>query len=39
MIKRVEEIINSGPRKRFKLENPLFVMDKLLFNQIVVFST
>lgn len=32
-IKEVENKINLRPRKRFNYENPIFVMNKLLFNQ------
>lgn len=32
-IKTVEHKINLRPRKRFNFENPIFVMDKLLFHQ------
>ncbi len=32
-IKKIENKINSRPRKRFNYENPIFVMNKLLFNQ------
>ena len=38
-IKEVEFKLNSRPRKRFNYENPIFVMDKLLFNQKVAFMT
>ena len=38
-IKDIEKKINSRPRKRFNFDNPLSVMDKLLFNQKVAFST
>jgi len=31
-IKEVELKLNSRPRKRFNYENPIFVMEKLLFN-------
>lgn len=31
-IKKVERKLNSRPRKRFQYENPIFVMNKLLFN-------
>lgn len=33
MVKLVEAILNNRPRKRFDYENPIFVMNKLLFNQ------
>ncbi len=39
MIRVVEEKINTRPRKRLNFETPLFVMDKLLFNQKVAFTT
>ena len=32
-IKQIEDKLNSRPRKRFNYENPIFVMNKLLFNQ------
>lgn len=32
-IKRIEDKINNRPRKRFNYENPIFVMNQLLFNQ------
>ena len=32
-VKRVEARLNKRPRKRFDYENPIFVMNKLLFNQ------
>jgi len=38
-IKQVEEKLNLRPRKRFGYENPIFVMDQLLFNQKVAFVT
>lgn len=38
-IKAVEKKLNQRPRKRFNFENPIFVMDKLLFNQKVAFIT
>lgn len=31
-VKELEKKINSRPRKRLQFENPIFVMDKLLFN-------
>jgi IS30 family transposase len=31
-VKKLEKKINSRPRKRLQFENPIFVMDKLLFN-------
>jgi IS30 family transposase len=40
--KQIQEInskINNRPRKRFNYENPIFVMEKLLFNQKVAFVT
>jgi IS30 family transposase len=39
---RIKEIalkLNSRPRKRFCCENPIFIMNKLLFNRKVVFVT
>ena len=38
-VKAVEEKLNKRPRKRFNFENPIFVMDKLLFNDKVAFMT
>lgn len=38
-IKRVEMKLNRRPRKRYNFENPIFVMDKILFNQKVAFTT
>jgi len=38
-IKQIEEKLNNRPRKRFNYENPIFVMNKLLFNQKVAFVT
>lgn len=38
-VKRVEEILNTRPRKRFNFENPIQRMDKLLFNNEVAFIT
>lgn len=38
-VKAVEDKLNRRPRKRFDYENPIFVMDKLLFNNRVVFMT
>lgn len=38
-IKEVENKINNRPRKRFGFENPIFVMNQLLFNQKVAFVT
>ncbi len=38
-VKAVEERLNQRPRKRFNYENPIFVMDKLLFNDEVAFMT
>ena len=38
-IKQIENQLNSRPRKRFNYENPIFVMNKLLFNQKVAFVT
>ena len=36
-IKEIETKINSRPRKRYGYENPIFVMEKLLFNSEVAF--
>jgi len=38
-IKEVEDTINKRPRKRYGYENPIFVMEKLLFNSEVAFVT
>jgi len=38
-IKEVETKLNNRPRKRFNFENPIFVMNQLLFNQKVAFVT
>lgn len=38
-IKMVETKINNRPRKRFNYEKPIFMMDKLLFNDNVAFVT
>lgn len=38
-IKEVENKLNLRPRKRFNFENPIFVMEKLLFNDKVAFIT
>jgi len=38
-IKQIEDKLNSRPRKRFNYENPIFVMNKLLFKQKVAFVT
>jgi len=38
-VKAVERKLNQRPRKRYKYENPIFVMDKLLFNDDVAFMT
>jgi len=38
-IKAVELKLNNRPRKRFNYENPIFVMNKLLFNKKVAFVT
>ena len=32
-IKEIEDKLNKRPRKRFNYENPIFVMNQLLFNQ------
>ncbi len=37
MIKQVEGKLNRRPRKRFSYQNPIFVMNQLLFNQKVAF--
>jgi len=34
-IKEVEFKLNTRPRKRFGYENPIFVMNQLLFNTIL----
>ena len=36
-IKEIEIKLNSRPRKRYQFENPIFVMEKLLFNPKVAF--
>lgn len=38
-VKAIEFKINSRPRKRFEYENPIFVMNQLLFNSEVAFMT
>jgi len=38
-IKEVETKLNNRPRKRYQYENPIFVMEQLLFNQKVAFVT
>jgi IS30 family transposase len=38
-IKEIQTKINNRPRKRFNYENPIFVMENLLFNQKVAFVT
>ncbi len=38
-IKEIETKLNSRPRKRFNFENPIFIMNKLLFNTKVAFAT
>jgi len=38
-IKEVENKLNNRPRKRFKYESPIFVMNQLLFNLKVAFVT
>ena len=38
-VKAIEDKLNRRPRKRFDYENPIFVMDKLLFNNRVAFMT
>jgi IS30 family transposase len=36
-IKEIETKINNRPRKRYGYENPIFVMENLLFNPKVAF--
>jgi IS30 family transposase len=36
-IKQIEIKLNNRPRKRYQFENPIFVMEKLLFNPKVAF--
>jgi IS30 family transposase len=36
-IKEIQTKLNNRPRKRFNYENPIFVMEKLLFNPEVAF--
>lgn len=36
-VKSIETKLNNRPRKRFNYQNPIFVMEKLLFNQTVAF--
>lgn len=36
-IKTIEDKLNNRPRKRYNFETPIFVMEKLLFNQNVAF--
>ena len=36
-IKEIEIKLNNRPRKRYLFENPIFVMEKLLFNPKVAF--
>jgi hypothetical protein len=38
-IREIETKINNRPRKMFGFENPIFVMEKLLFNPKVAFVT
>lgn len=38
-IQEIQQKINNRPRKRFNYENPIFVMEKLLFNSEVAFVT
>ena len=38
-IKEIEKKLNERPRKRHQYENPIFVMDKLLFNDNVALVT
>jgi len=30
---------NTRPRKRYDFENPIFVMEKILFNKKIAFTT
>jgi IS30 family transposase len=38
-VKAIEDKLNRRPRKRFDFENPIFVMDQLLFNDEVAFMS
>jgi len=38
-VKKVEIKLNNRPRKRYNYENPIFVMEQLLFNHNVAFMT
>ena len=38
-VKEVETKLNNRPRKRYNYENPIFVMEQLLFNHNVAFMT
>ena len=38
-IKSIETKLNIRPRKRYNFENPIFVMEKILFNSDVAFIT
>lgn len=38
-IQNIETKLNNRPRKRYKYENPIFVMDQLLFNHKVAFMS
>ena len=38
-IQSIENKLNNRPRKRYKYETPIFVMDQLLFNPKVAFVT
>lgn len=38
-VKSIETKLNNRPRKRYNFETPIFVMEKLLFNQEVAFMT
>lgn len=38
-VKAIEDKLNRRPRKRFDFENPIFVMDQLLFNDKVAFMS
>ena len=38
-IKKGEDKLNNRPRKRFNYETPVFVMNKLVFNQKIAFVT
>ncbi len=38
-VKEVETKLNNRPRKRYNYENPIFVIEQLLFNHNVAFMT